>query len=183
MTSPAQPARWRSKEAEARGAARLAAVQALYQMDLASTDLNDVIDQFRQHRFEAAPDESAEGASATADTGMDEGGRQAGVDPQFFHGLLQGVVRRQREIDPLLDQQLAEGWRLNRIDSILRAILRGGAYELMDRTDIPGRVIISEYVEVARAFFAVDEPKVVNGVLDKIARRLRPDEFAGGSRE
>ena len=85
-----------------------------------------------------------------------------------------GVVRRQREIDPLIDQQLATGWRLARIDSILRAILRAATFELMELPDVPARVVISEYIEVAHAFFEGDEPKVVNGVLDQLARKLRP---------
>jgi N utilization substance protein B len=87
-------------------------------------------------------------------------------------------VRRQREIDPMLDQQLAAGWRLGRVDSILRAILRAGVYELLERPDVPARVVINEYIEIAHAFFDEDEPKVVNGILDKLARRLRPAEFA-----
>lgn len=95
----------------------------------------------------------------------------------FFADVLKGVVRRQREIDPMVDQQLAEGWRLTRIDSILRAILRGGTLELVERPDVPARVVITEYVNVAHSFFEGDEPRVVNGVLDKLARRLRPTEF------
>jgi N utilization substance protein B len=87
-------------------------------------------------------------------------------------------VRRQRDIDPVVDQQLAAGWRLARIDSILRAILRSAVYELMERADVPARVIINEYIELAHAFFSGDEPKVVNGVLDKLARRYRPQEFS-----
>jgi transcription antitermination protein NusB len=86
-------------------------------------------------------------------------------------------VRRQRDIDPMVDAQLAAGWRLARVDSILRATLRAGTFELMERADVPGRVIISEYVDVAKAYFNDDEPKVVNGVLDRLARRLRPEEF------
>jgi N utilization substance protein B len=179
MSDAVQSAPWRSKEAHARGAARLAAVQALYQMDLAQTDLNEVIAQFEAHRF-AAP---AERGEAGGERGEPEDCRLADVDIAFFGALLKGVVRWQREIDPLLDQQLAQGWRLTRIDSILRAILRGGAFELIERTDIPARVIISEYVEVARAFFEVDEPKVVNGVLDKLARKLRPGELEAERRE
>ena len=93
--------------------------------------------------------------------------------------LLRGVVRRQREIDPMVDNQLATGWRLARVDSIMRAILRAGVLELMERPDIPARVVITEYVDVARAFFDADEPKVVNGVLDKLGRKLRPKEFDG----
>ena len=95
----------------------------------------------------------------------------------FFTELLRGVVRRQRDIDPLVDQQLAEGWRLIRIDAIVRAILRAGVFELMERPDVPARVVINEYINVAHSFFSDEEPKVVNGVLDKLARRLRASEF------
>jgi N utilization substance protein B len=145
----------------ARTAARIAAVQALYQMDLAGTDLNDVIAEFLNERL------SGENA--------DE--KLAGADRVFFADILRAVVRRQREIDPIIDEQLAIGWRLVRVDSILRAILRGGVGELLDRYDVPARVAISEYVNVARVFFDDDEPRVVNGVLDKLARRLRSSEF------
>ena len=145
----------------ARSQARLAAVQALYQMDLAETDLAAVIEEFKAHRL-----------------GSDvENGTAAQVDPEHFAGLLKGVVRRQREIDPMIDRQLAEGWRLTRIDSIVRAILRAAAFELMELNDVPPRVVISEYIEVAHAFFEGDEPKVVNGVLDSLARKLRPGEL------
>jgi transcription antitermination protein NusB len=90
---------------------------------------------------------------------------------------LKGVVRRQREVDPLIDRQLAEGWRLYRVDSIVRAILRAASYELLELNDVPPRVVISEYIDVAHAFFAGDEPRVVNGVLDQLARKLRPGEL------
>jgi N utilization substance protein B len=158
MTTDADPAGPR-----ARRTARLAAVQGLYQMDLAQTDLNAVIDEFKTHRF---------GRNEREDT-------IAGADATFFAELLRGVVRRQREIDPMVDQQLAAGWRLARVDAILRAILRAGVFELLERPDVPGRVVINEYIEVAHAFFDDDEPKVVNGVLDQLARRLRVAEFTG----
>ena len=87
-------------------------------------------------------------------------------------------MREQLEIDPLIDQQLAEGWRLTRVDSILRAILRAGVYELMFRDDVPARVVITEYIDIAHAFFAGDEPKVVNGVLDRLGHKIRPHKFA-----
>jgi len=144
-----------------RTAARVATVQGLYQMDLAGTDLNAVIDEFVRLRFPKLPGDEA----------------AAGADPAFFAELLRGVVRRQRDIDPLVDQQLAEGWRLVRIDAIVRAILRAGVFELMERRDVPHRVVINEYINVAHSFFSDDEPKVVNGVLDKLARKLRPSEF------
>lgn len=145
----------------ARTAARVAAVQALYQMDLAGTDLNDVIAEFLGIRFEE------KAAEETID----------GADRIFFADVLRAVLRRQREIDPLVDEQLAIGWRLVRVDAILRAVLRGGVAELLDRDDVPARVVINEYVNVARFFFSEDEPRVVNGVLDKIARKLRYREF------
>jgi transcription antitermination protein NusB len=155
-----------------RSQARMAAVQALYQMDLAGTDVVDVIAEFTEHHFvklkaaqveEADPDEQ--------NTGLER------ADATFFAELLHGVVRRQLDIDPLVDQQLATGWRLVRVDSILRAILRAGVLEFFERSDVPARVIINEYINVARAFFDEDEPKVVNGVLDRIARLIRPAEF------
>lgn len=142
----------------ARSRARLATVQALYQMDLAETDLNEVIEEFKQHRL----------------SGSADGNSMADADQEHFAQVLRGVVKRQREIDPLIDQQLATGWRLARINSIVRAILRAATFELIELPDVPARVVISEYIEVARAFFEGDEPKLVNGVLDQLARKLRP---------
>jgi N utilization substance protein B len=145
-----------------RTAARIAAVQALYQMDMAGTDVNDVISEFIEQRFE----------------GDNRNETLATADRVFFADILRAVLRRQREIDPMIDEQLAAGWRLVRVDSILRAILRGGVAEILDRSDVPARVVINEYVNVAHTFFDDDEPRVVNGVLDKIARRIRGHEFA-----
>src|SRR5262249_61356168 len=144
-----------------RSRARLAAVQALYQMDLAETDLAAVIEEFKRHRLS---EDAEEGSAQDA-------------DPEHFARVLKGVVRRQRDVDPMIDQQLAEGWRLYRVDSIVRAILRAGSFELLELTDVPPRVVISEYIDVAHAFFEGDEPKVVNGVLDQLARKLRPGEL------
>ena len=142
----------------ARSRARLAAVQALYQMDMAGTDLAEVIDEFKTHRIGEDVEDRA----------------IAGADAEHFARILQGVVRRQKDLDPVINGQLASGWSLVRVDAILRAILRAGAFELMEETDVPVRVVISEYVDVAHAFFAGDEPRVVNGVLDGLARKLRP---------
>lgn len=144
-----------------RSAARLGAVQALYQMDLAQTDLDAVIGEFLASRVGRRAEDPA----------------LADADVAFFRDLLKGVVERQREIDPLVDQQLAQGWRLTRIDSILRAVLRAGVFELIARPDVPAKVVINEYIQVAHAFFSGEEPRVANGVLDKLARRLRPGEF------
>lgn len=150
----------------ARSAARLAAVQALYQMDMAGTDLNEIIAEFTQFRLQGR-------------SGDDEGQavELAAADQTYFAELVRGAVRRQRDIDPLVDQQLAAGWRLVRVDSTLRAIFRSAVFELMERVDVPARVVINEYINVAHAFFSEDQPKVVNGVLDHLARELRAGEF------
>jgi N utilization substance protein B len=141
-----------------RTSARLAAVQALYQMDLTQRDLSLVLDEFRSHRF------------VTEEI-------YAGADQSFFRDIASGVAHGQAQIDREIAGHLAEGWRLSRIDSILRAILRSGVYEILERSDVPARVIINEYVEIAHDFFGGDEPGVVNGVLDRVARKRRQDEF------
>lgn len=153
-----------------RTVSRMAAVQALYQMDLAGTDAGDVIEQFM------SPPASA-GSEQPDDAGRETLTSLEGADTTFFADVVKGVVRRQREIDPLVDQQLRTGWRLVRVDSILRAILRGGVFELLERSDVPARVTINEYINIAKAFFEADEPKVVNGVLDRIAHKVRAKEF------
>lgn len=170
MADSKKPAKTPDRKANRRGAARLAAVQALYQMDVAGTDIEAVIGEFVGVRFPAAAD------TESTDEGSSEGIAE-GADATFFAEILRGVVRRQRDIDPAIDQSLAEGWRLVRIDSIVRASLRAGLFELIERPDVPARVVINEYIEVAHAFFDGDEPKVVNGVLDRLAKRLRPAEF------
>jgi N utilization substance protein B len=153
-----------------RTVSRMAAVQALYQMDLAGTDAGEVIEQFLSAK-PAPQDSEGDDGEGEALTSL-EGG-----DATFFADVVKGVVRRQREIDPLVDQQLRTGWRLVRVDSILRAILRGGVFELLERSDVPARVTINEYINIAKAFFEAEEPKVVNGVLDRIAHKVRAKEF------
>ncbi len=143
---------------ESRTRARLAAVQALYQMDLTQRDLSEVLDEFLTHRF------------GSVDI-------YAGADRSFFRDLVSGAAGAQSDIDGEIASHLAEGWRLSRIDSILRAILRSGVYEIIARSDVPARAVINEYVEIARDFFGGDEPGVVNGVLDRIAREKRQGEF------
>jgi len=151
------------RSAQARTAARLAAVQALYQMDMTAIDLTRVIAEFEAHRL-----------------GQEvEGCQYCDAEFQFFSDIVEGVVREQRRIDPLVNRHLAEGWRLNRVDSILRAILRAGTYEMLMRKDVPLRVVITEYVDLAHAFFEGEEPKVVNGILDKLGHEARPEDFAG----
>jgi transcription antitermination protein NusB len=148
-----------AKRASARSAARLAAVQALYQMDMTARDLTEVIAEFESHRLAGSP-----------------GRETSDADTDFFRALVKGVVQEQLRIDPCLDKHLAEGWRLYRLDSILRAILRAGAYELFERPDVPAPVVISEYLDLAHAFFSGEEPGVVNGILDRLAREARPDD-------
>lgn len=145
----------------ARSAARLAAVQALYQMELTGAGVDSVIEEFRHHRL----------------GGELDGAKAAEADAPFFADLVRGVVERQIAIDKQVNAMLAEGWRLARLDSILRALLRAATFELMARTDVPARVAIDEYVDLAQAFFDGSETGFVNGALDRIAHALRPDEF------
>jgi N utilization substance protein B len=158
----------------ARSSARLAAVQALYQMDVAGTGIEVVIAEFVRDRFTAPPPPAKDEVPAAPDLGEDA---TIGADATFFSELLRGTVRRQRDVDPMIDKSLAEGWRLVRIDSLVRAILRVGVFELMERPDVPARVVINEYIDVARAFYDADEPRVVNGVLDRLTRHFRPGEL------
>lgn len=155
-----------TKKPQPRHLSRIGAVQALYQMDLAGTDATDVIQQFSAHRFVSSGD--------TVEKDQSEDDLRGG-DIEFFTDIVSGVVRQQREIDPLVDQQLATGWRLVRVDSILRAILRAGTYELLERADVPSGVIINEYINVGHCFFFGDEPGVINGVLDALAAKIRGD--------
>jgi N utilization substance protein B len=150
-----------ARPANQRGAARLAAVQALYQMDLGGTTLPEVIAEFETYRLGKEVD----------------GDQYRDADQAFFRDIVAGVVRDQMKLDPAIDQTLAAGWPLGRIDATLRAVLRCGAFELANRPDVPSRVVISEYVDVAKAFFEDDAPGVVNAVLDGLARTLRPAEF------
>jgi transcription antitermination protein NusB len=144
-----------------RSAARLAAVQALYQMDVAQTDLEDVIEEFVLHRF---------GREV-------EGELYHEAEEAHFDDVVRGVVREQKAIDVRINDALADGWVLARIDATLRATLRAGGYELQRNKDIPAKVVITEYLDIAKAFFEGDEPKVVNAVLDRIAKATRPQEF------
>ena len=149
------------RKANKRGAARLAAVQALYQMDLAGTGLNEILGEFERHWM---------GREV-------EGAQYLPAEAAFFRDIVSGVVREQRELDPLIDEALSKGWPLKRIETVLRAALRAGAFELIHRTDVPARVVVAEYADVAAAFVERDETGMVNAVLDQLARRLRAAEF------
>lgn len=150
------------KSIEARSAARLAAVQALYQMDVGGASLKEVVEEFETFRL-----------------GMElDGVRYREADAKFFQDLVAGVVSEQRALDPKIHMALVAGWPLTRLDVTLRAILRSAAWELLSCPKVPARVVINEYVDVAKAFFDADEPGMVNAVLDNLARQLRPAEFA-----
>ncbi|HEX3652744.1 MAG TPA: transcription antitermination factor NusB [Rhizomicrobium sp.] len=142
-----------------RHAARLAAVQAIYQMELTGDDAETVAQEFCEHRFNKIEHEQGE------------------PDELFFSDLVRGVPHHQVEIDRAIADGLSENWKLQRIDSILRAILRAGIYELVARKDVPTKVVIDEYLDIAHAFFGGDEPAFVNALLDRVARRKRAVEF------
>ena len=146
----------------ARAAARLGAVQALYQMDIGGSDVGETLAQF-----------------STRAVGDDFDNGQCGeADYKHLREVVDGTVREQMTIDPVVDRILDKGWPLHRLDSTVRAILRAAAYELMFMERVPARVAISEYVDVASAFFGQEESNFVNGVLDRLARQRRPEEFA-----
>ena len=141
---------------DARHAARLGAVQALYQMEMAGGGAEEVAQEFAEHRFGELP---------------------VPPDGAFFVAIVNGVPDHQVEIDRAIAASLSAKWKLERVDSILRAILRCAVFELVARRDVPAKVVIDEYVAVSGAFFGGDEPGFVNGALDTIARRKRAPEF------
>jgi transcription antitermination protein NusB len=146
-----------TKTANQRGAARLAAVQALYQMDIGGTGVLEVVAEYETHRL-----------------GQELDGEQyLKADASWFRSIVAGVVKDQTRLDPMIRNALMEDWPLSRLDATLRAILRAGAFELCDRKDVPVAVITTEYMEIAQAFFADDETKLVNAVLDRIAKQVR----------
>jgi len=137
-----------------RTAARLAAVQALYQLEFSGDDAADVIRQFLDQPLDQ-----------TADIDIGE------LDRAFFEDLVKGVIRHQKDIDVEIEGVLATGWTLSRLDSTLRALFRVAAYEVSERKDVPWRVVIDEYLNVGHAFFGGEEISFANGVLDALARR------------
>jgi N utilization substance protein B len=159
MTEPVQAKV--KKQANKRGAARLGAVQAIYQMDVAATPMNDVIAEFETYRLGHIVDEH----------------EYLAADEGHFRRLVKGVVDEQKIIDPLIHNTLAKDWPLKRLDLLLRSILRVGVFELKVQKDATARVIINEYMDIAKAFYDQEEPKIVNGVLDRLARELRPKDF------
>lgn len=145
------------KRSRARSAARLAAVQALYQQEMEGTATPTLLHEFHAHRFGATIDDAT-----LIDAEMD-----------FFDDIVRGVLARREEIDRLVTARLAEGWKLERLDRSMRAIVRAGSYELLARPDVAVGTVINEYLDVAHAFFDEKEVKFVNGLLDGIAKDVR----------
>jgi len=140
-----------------RSAARLAAVQALYQRQMEGTPLARLLNEFHQHRLGQEIEDE----------------QYIGAEVAFFDDVVSGTIARQEEIDTLLRERLTNDWRLERLDKTLLQILRAGTYELLARADIPAGTTISEYLDVAHAFFEKSETKFINGVLDAVAKAVR----------
>jgi transcription antitermination protein NusB len=150
------------RPANKRGAARLAAVQALYQMDVAGVGILEVVAEYETYRLGQEVD----------------GAQYLEADAQWFRAIVSGVVEQQKKIDPVIHDALTDDWPLSRLDSTLRAIMRAGTFELVSKRDVPVAVVVSEYVDIAKAFFDGEEPKMVNAVLDRIAKQQRNDKKA-----
>ncbi len=144
-----------TRPANQRGAARLAAVQALYQMDVGRHTLEETLAEFGTYRL-----------------GREiEGEQYLPADADFFRQIVTGVIKHQLAVDPAVDSALAEDWPVERVDATIRAILRAAAFELLRRQDIPARVVISEYVDIAKAFHDDEAAALVNATLDAMARK------------
>ena len=147
---------------QARSAARLAAVQALYQMQMEGTAPSKLLDEFHQHRLGREVDDADYDGETFAD-----------AEIEFFDDLVRGVAARRDEIDANIAGKLSDGWTLKRLDKTMLQVLRAGGYELIARTDVPTATAISEYVDVAKAFFDDREAKFANGILDAVAKDVR----------
>ncbi len=150
-------ARSQASQRQARAAARLGAVQALYQHELEATPINRLLDEFHQYRLGMELDDD----------------QYADAEVAFFDDVVKGTLARRDEIDAVLTARLADGWSIARLDKTMLQILRAGAYELLARADVPTGTAISEYVDVAHAFFDAREAKFLNGVLDAVAKDVR----------
>lgn len=141
----------------ARSAARLAAVQALYQREMGGDAVPKLLTEFHDHRL----GHEIEGAEYLA------------ADQPFFDDVVAGVAAREAELDELIGAALAQGWSIGRLDRPMRALLRAAVYELVGRADVPAATVITEYVDVSHAFHDEKQAKFVNGLLDTVARRVR----------
>jgi N utilization substance protein B len=146
-----------------RSAARLAAIQALYQVEITGISGAVVASEFVKYRLGQEID----------------GDEYLAADEALFRSIVSGVLAHQDELDPVISEVLTAEWPLERLEVILRAILRAAGFELAHRIDTPARVIITEYVDIAHAFFTGKEPGLINGVLDRMARRCRAAEWSG----
>ncbi len=173
MTPPAGPPtddgsieqRAAARRPSARSAARLAAVQALYQLDIGGGGADAVVGEFSVHRLGHEVD----------------GQVYTDSDPAMFAGLVKGVAAEAEELDDMIAAVLSDDLDVDRLETILRIILRAGAYELSTQLDVPARVTITEYVDVADAFYGRRETGLVNAVLDRLANELRPGELEGSA--
>lgn len=157
----------KERPAGPRAAARLAAVQALYEMDIAGAKADPVLVEFMQSRWTSSPDDGGDGGLPPPDA-------------PFLGELVRGVEGRLEEIDVLIGGALSESWPMDRLEAVLKAILRAGAYELLALDEVPAKVVINEYVDLAHAFFAGKESGLVNAVLDHLAHSLRSAEIGQG---
>jgi N utilization substance protein B len=157
-----------------RSTARLAAVQALYEMEIAGISATDVLDGFLNERWNLSGQGRKKGEEDEETAGLAE------PDGKLMNELVNGAAARKSELDRLIGAALSGGWTEARLETLLRAILRAGTFELLALADIPARAVISEYVDVAKAFYEGPETAMVNGVLDNLARRLRAGEMADG---
>lgn len=146
-----------SKRTQSRSAARLAAVQALYQHEMEGTPVAALIHEFHMHRLGKTIEED----------------EYAGADVPFFDDVVKGTLARLDEVDAAITARLADGWSMERLDRTMKAILRAGVYELIAREDVPIGAVVSEYVDVAKAFFSAREPAFANGLLDAIGKQVR----------
>lgn len=166
MTEPTDPkpaTEGRRRRPSGLSAARLLAVQALYQMALGEQSAAEVLREFQDHRI----NEDIEGL------------KHASVNRELLTELVEGVTRKAGELDDMLAAVLDEDWTIERLEITLRALLQAATFELAERLDVPARVVISEYVDLANAFFDGRETAFVNGMLDRLAHVLRAEEFGG----
>lgn len=171
MSGARKPAPRRSGGGRPRTGARVAAVQALYQSEHSGESAETVIDQFIRHRLGVLP-------------GQDgfEDGRVPEADVPLFASIVRKAAANGEAVDTVISNHLGVDWPMPRLDPVLRALLRAGAAELMGGAQPPARVVINEYLDIAHGFFSGEEPRFANGVLDAVARSLRPEEFSAAGR-
>ena len=150
--------------------ARLAAVQALYEIDLSGASADPILREFMETRWSKV-------STLTAERGKNAG-KLADPDTPLLYKIVRGVAERERELDQVIALHLDKNWQVNRLEALLRAVLRAATFELLARSEAPARVIINEYVNVARAFFGGTEPALVNATLDALSREMRPQELS-----